>query len=174
MAKRTDFHKVVVGRSEVLSFVDFSDIAVPAKVDTGAYRSAVHARNIKQKDGVLSFELLGKHPVCEAIHFKVETREFSKVMVANSFGHSEERYEVKLRVKIGPKVFPARFTLADRSKKVYPILIGRKVLNGRFLVDTSQSALNRIELKKKYGIAFPPDEEDGRVEVVDKGGNNEL
>lgn len=164
MAKRTDFHKVVVGRSEVLSFVEFSPNSIPAKVDTGAYRSAVHATNIKEKEGVLSFTLLGNHPVCEAMEFRVETTDFSKVMVANSFGHEEERYEVQLRVKIGPKVFPARFTLANRSKKIYPILIGRKILNGRFIVDTSESALNRIELKKKYGVVFPADKEEDRKE----------
>lgn len=173
MALRSDFHKIVIGRSGLVSFVEFSTSAVPAKVDTGAYRSAVHATNIKEEGGVLTFELLGNHPVCEALSFKVRTEDYSRVWVANSFGHREERYEVRLKVKIGPKVFPARFTLANRSKKVYPILIGRKILNGRFLVDTSQSTLNRVELKQKYGVVFPPDEEEGREEGTSEEGIEE-
>lgn len=165
MASRHDFHKVIIGRSEVLTFVGTEAIDIPAKTDTGAYRSAVHASNISVDDsGVLSFDLLGGHPVCGPMQHRLSTTEYTKVMIANSFGHEEERYEVKLKVKLGPKVFHARFTLADRSKKIYPILLGRKLLNGRFLVDSSESSLNRIELKKQYGIEFPNDEEEGREE----------
>lgn len=163
---RTDFHKVIIGRSEELKFVEFEIHDVPAKVDTGAYRSAVHADQIKLVEGEhgteLSFRLLGGHPVCGEFATVFSTPHYTKVWIANSFGHREERYEVKLKVKLGPKVFWATFTLADRSKKIYPILLGRKLLNGRFLVDTSRSSINRIELKKQYGIVLPVDEEEGR------------
>ena len=166
MASRHDFHKVVIGRSEILSFVDFDIFDVPAKTDTGAYRSAVHASNIEVDEvtGTLSFDLLGGHPVCGPMGHRVQTKEYAIVTIENSFGHTEQRYEVKLKVKLGPKVFTARFTLADRSKKIYPILIGRKLLNYRFLVDSAESSLNRVELKQRYNIDFPKDEEEGRDE----------
>jgi len=161
---RTDFHKVVIGRSESLHFMDYAMADIPAKVDTGAYRSAVHADNIKlSEDGTtLHFRLLGGHPVCGALATEMNTNDFKVVSIANSFGHTEERYEVKLKVKLGPKIFYATFSLADRGKKVYPILLGRKMLNNRFLVDTAEAQINRIELKQKYGILFPEDEEEGR------------
>lgn len=163
MASKHDFHKVIIGRSEVLTFVGTEAIDIPAKADTGAYRSAVHAENISvDENDVLSFDLLGGHPVCGAMVHRVEAEEYQKVWVANSFGHREERFEVKLKVKLGPKIFHARFTLADRSKKIYPILLGRKLLNGRFLVDSSETSLDRITLKRQYGIDFPTDEEEGR------------
>jgi hypothetical protein len=162
MKKRADFHKVVIGRAEVLDFIEFGMNKVPAKVDTGAYRSAIHAGEIAvSTDGkVLSFTLLGKHPVCGAMSTKVSTPHFTQVKIANSFGHEELRYEVKLRVKLGPKVFWATFTLADRSKKIYPILIGRKMLNNRFMVDTARTSIDRVELKQRYGFKFPADEEE--------------
>lgn len=153
-----------------MTFVDFEGLeSVPAKTDTGAYRSAVHASNIHldRESGVLSFELLGGHPVCGAMTHHIETKEFSEIWVENSFGHREDRFEVKMKVKLGPKVFTARFSLADRSKKIYPILLGRKLLNNRFLVDSAASSLNRIELKQQYGIEFPKDEEEGRNEDSD-------
>lgn len=162
MASRHDFHKVIIGRSELLNFIDIGASKVPAKTDTGAYRSAVHATNIKEKDGVLSFELLGGHPVCGTMSQLVETKEYAKVWVANSFGDREDRYEVRLKVKLGPKVFSAGFTLANRSKKIYPVLLGRKLLNDRFLVDSAKTSLDRVTLKKQYGIVFPNDEEQGR------------
>ncbi|HEX6461901.1 MAG TPA: RimK/LysX family protein [Candidatus Saccharimonadales bacterium] len=164
MPSRTDFHKVIIGRAEEMHFPEYHIHNVPAKIDTGAYRSAIHASNIRlnKKTGVLTFRLLGGHPVCGPLAQVVETNFFKVVSVANSFGHSEERYEVKLKTKIGPKVFIARFTLADRSKKIYPILLGRTLLSRRFLIDTDQTSLDRVELKQKYGIEFPNDEEEGR------------
>jgi hypothetical protein len=162
MATKHDFHKVVIGRSELLSFIDIHALDVPAKTDTGAYRSAVHANNIVEKDGELSFVLLGGHPVCGNMSAAVTTTEYKRVNIANSFGHREERYDVKLRIKLGPKVFKAAFSLADRSMKIYPILLGRTLLNHRFLVDSAESSVDRVELKKKHGIEFPIDEEQGR------------
>jgi hypothetical protein len=163
MATKHDFHMAIIGRSEVMTFVGTEAVNVPAKTDTGAYRSAVHATNIKVRpDGVLEFLVLGDHPVCGAMAHIVTSKEYKKVVISNSFGHEEERFEVKLKVKLGSKVFHAQFTLADRSKKIYPILLGRKLLNHRFLVDSSQTRLDRALLKKEYGIEFPDDEEEGR------------
>jgi hypothetical protein len=164
MGTKHDFHKVIIGRSEMLDFVDIEAHKIPAKTDTGAYRSAVHASHISEdkKTGTLSFKLLGGHPVCGEMAQEITTKSYSQVWVANSFGHREQRYEVRLKVKVGPKVFLARFTLADRSKKIYPILLGRKLLNDRFLVDSARTSLDRVTLKKQYGIDFPNDEEQGR------------
>jgi hypothetical protein len=161
---RADFRKVVIGRAEMLTFIDPSIDGVPAKIDTGAYRSAVHADNIHvSPDGKeLSFRLLGTHPFGGSAAAVVTTDQFNKVMIENSFGQREDRYEVRLRVKLGPRVFSASFTLADRSKKTYPILLGRQLLNSRFLVDTAETSVDRAELKRHYGSEFPADEEEGK------------
>jgi hypothetical protein len=161
---RTDFHKVVIGRSELLHFMEYAIADIPAKTDTGAYRSAVHADQISLSDDglTLSFRLLGGHPVCGDLAQTMTTTSFTMVQIENSFGHREERYEVRLRVKLGPKVFTTAFSLADRSKKTYPILLGRKLLNNRFVVDTAFSQVDRVALKQQYGIEFPEDEEGGR------------
>lgn len=166
MAIKSDFHKVVIGRAELLHFQDFAIADIPAKTDSGAYRSAIHARNIELiNDGnELQFELLGGHPVCGPLAQVITTDRFKKVGVANSFGHREDRYEVWLKVKLGPRIFRASFTLADRSKKIYPILLGRKLLNGRFIVDTTETSVNRVDLKSKYKIDMPVDEEDREVQ----------
>lgn len=162
MATRNDFHKLIIGRSERLNFVELGIHGVPSKVDTGAYRSAVHASDIQEFDGEVSFTIFGNHPVCGQMAQRLATKEFDKVTIENSFGHREERYDVRFRVKLGPKIFKAKFTLADRSKKIYPILLGRTMLNRRFLVDTNESAVDRVQLKQEYGIEFPNDEEEGR------------
>jgi len=158
---RTDYHKVIIGRAEYMHFVDFEIADIPAKVDTGAYRSAAHADEIKlSEDGkTLSFRLLGGHTSFGSLATQMQTTQFSMVEIENSFGHREKRYEVKLRVKLGPKVFLAAFSLADRAKKLYPILLGRKMLNDRFLVDAAKTPIDRVELKQRYNIDFAMDEE---------------
>jgi len=160
MTTKDDLQKVVIGRSESIDFVGTDVLDVPAKIDTGAYRSALHASDIVLKDGLLSFNILGNHPVCGNMTHKIETRDFNEVRIANSFGHAEDRYEVRLKVKIGSEVFTTSFSLADRSKKVYPVLLGRKLLSNRYLVDTSKSTIDRRELKERFNVDFPQDSEE--------------
>ena len=159
-------HKVIIGRAEAISFLDFGLLHVPAKVDTGAYGSAVHAVNCQlSKDGkTLSFDLLGGHPVCGNMSQTITTTQFKTVLISNSFGQTEQRYEVELKVKVGTQSFITPFSLADRSKKIYPILLGRKLLNKRFLVDTSVTRINRKELKQNYNISFPADKQTSKEE----------
>lgn len=164
MPKRHDYHKLVIGRAEMLSFPEVEINDVPAKVDTGAYRNAVHASDIQAKNGTLTANLLAGHPAVGTLSFPVATKEFSEVFITNSFGHREKRYEIKLKVKLGPKVFVTPFSLASRENNTYPILLGRKLLNRRFIVDTDKTGINRSELKSKYAIEFPGDEEEGRDE----------
>lgn len=161
MAEQARF-PMIIGRAELISFPDSDLIFVPAKVDTGAYRSAIHAANIHVKQtpsgDVLAFDLLEGH-MCAPKTVHLEASEFARVAVENSFGHREDRYEVRLRVKIGPKVFLTGFTLADRSKKIYPVLLGRKFLRRRFLVDVNNTSIDRTALKERYNIQLPDDEE---------------
>ena len=42
-----------------------------------------------------------------------------------------------MNVKFGTETFTAMFSLADRSKFDYQALIGRNILTGRAIVDTS-------------------------------------
>jgi hypothetical protein len=152
---------VIIGRAEYIDIVDTA-IGVPAKIDTGAFRSAIHAKNIKvkKKDGVevLTCDLLGHK--CSPIVRKFETENFSTVTITNSFGQDEKRYEINLKVKMGPKIFKTSFTLADRSNNLFPILVGRKMLKNRYLVDVSKATVDRIRLKKEFGIKAPLDAED--------------
>lgn len=129
--------KAVVGRAERVDFPDGGIVGVPAKIDTGAFRSAVWATDIHEKDGVLRFTFLG--PSSEYYSGKVcQTTAYELVEVENSFGHKERRFSVFLRVRLGSKVVRSNFTLADRSKKTYPVLVGRRLLKGRYIVDVSE------------------------------------
>lgn len=135
MATKT--YKSVIGRAESIDFLDDAGcINVPAKIDTGAYSSSVWVSNISESNGTLEFELLGPgHELYTGT--KIHTKDYKSVIVQNSFGKSEKRFGVELQVNFCGKRLTSFFTLSDRSKKIYPVLIGRKLLKGRFLVDVS-------------------------------------
>lgn len=131
-------YKTIIGRAEPIDFIegdgDYSTI--PAKVDTGAYSSSVWASAIHEDSGELSFELFGKGYESYT-GTPITTKKYQIVTVENSFGKSEKRYGVYLRVRFCGKKVTTFFTLADRSKKMYPVLVGRKLLKGRYIVDVS-------------------------------------
>ena len=112
--------------------------AVPAKVDTGADSSSIWATNISiDHDNVLHFTLFGEGSpfyTGEVIH--AET--YKVAQVRSSTGHEQIRYRVSMAVRVGGKRIRATFNLSNRSRNEYSVLIGRRTLSGKFLVDVSQ------------------------------------
>jgi hypothetical protein len=162
-------YKTIIGRAELIDFPIRLLADVPAKTDTGAYLSAIHATDIKEvtRKGkkVLKFTLLGGHasyPYSREIelpHYEIKT-------VENSFGVKQERYAVKFKVKLAGKVFFTEFTLADRSTKVFPILLGRTFLNKRFMVDTDIAHIDRKLLKEKLKDWLAKDDQSDDEESI--------
>lgn len=127
--------KKMIGRAEKVSFPELGAENIPARVDTGAKTSSVWATDISEHDGLVSFTLFGKSsPFYTG---EVHTVAFEKIVVASSIGEPQERYKVRLLVQLKGKKIRARFTLADRSQQTYPILLGRNVLRGKFVVDVA-------------------------------------
>jgi hypothetical protein len=130
----------IIGRKETVFLPQLGSGPVLAKIDTGAYRSAVHCQACKEvKEGektVLKaqFEFNGKK-------YEYDFFDFKQKMVRSSFGDSELRYCVKLKIKLGRKTITSEVSLSNRSDMRNEILIGRKTLRGKFLVDVSKSHL---------------------------------
>ena len=124
----------VIGRAEMVSLPLFGGIDVPARIDTGAKTSTLGVCNIKEEGGTLSFTLF--HPDHASYTGKsLKTNSYGRRLVANSTGHVQERYIIKTSVILHGRRIRATFTLADRSTQVYPILVGRNILRGKFIVD---------------------------------------
>jgi len=131
--------KQIIGRTDIVDFPELGMEDIRAKVDTGARTSAIHANRIRivEKDG----EQLLK---CSVLHSrKVFTfKEFDKRKVKSSNGHIEERFLVKTKVIIFGKSFKTEFTLATRKDMTFPVLLGRRLIRNRFIVDVSQKDLS--------------------------------
>lgn len=56
--KKTKIEKRIIGRREKVSFPNLGLTDIDAKIDTGAYRSAIHCHNIRTDNNTVRFNLL--------------------------------------------------------------------------------------------------------------------
>lgn len=136
MSKPKSSQPGVIGRKVYVDFPRLNLQGVPAKVDTGADSSAIWASDIVEQDGVVSFVLFDT----ESPFFTGQTitsSDYSIISIKNSFGVTEFRYKVTLVIKLEGREIRVRFTLANRSNSSQPVLIGRKTIQGKFLVDVA-------------------------------------
>jgi hypothetical protein len=138
--------KKIIGRKEKVTLPDLGLTLVWAKVDTGAYTSSIHAENLEVVEingkRVLRFQpLLPGHKsyTGEIVTFD----RFREKKVKNSFGHAEVRYLIETTFELAGESYSAEFTLSDRSSMRNAILLGRKILRNRFLVDVCRVNLAR-------------------------------
>lgn len=126
----------IIGNSTRISVAGY--LRIPAKIDTGASVSSIWASDIHlTPENHLEFCLFapgselytGEHLVSDS--FKVRK-------VRNSTGQESIRYVVTLPTVIRKKRIRVSYTLADRSRNDFPVLIGRRALKGKFLVDVSK------------------------------------
>ena len=129
--------KTVIGRDAEVSFVNMVD-NVPAKVDTGADTSAVWASDIfVDENGKLHFKLFDDGSPYYTGE-DIVTDDYSVAMVKSASGDTVMKYKVKLSIRIKGRRIKTVFGLSDRSTHSYPILIGRRTLHGKFIVDVEE------------------------------------
>jgi len=136
---------LILGAIEAINLPEFGVAGVTAKIDTGADGSAIWASDIREKNGELFFVLFGP----SSPHYTgqtLSTHNYRVASIKNSFGHSEFRYKVPLKICIGGRNIRVHFTLADRSNNRLSVLIGSRTLRGKFVVDVSK-AKNKKELQ---------------------------
>jgi hypothetical protein len=124
--------KIVIGEVEEVTIVPWG-INLLARIDTGADMSALDARNIRIWKNVADFNL-GKQ--YGSLRFRLPVVEWRQVKT--SVG-SETRPVVEIGICLGPRFVRTLAILSDRSEMTYPFLVGRSVLKGHFLVDTSRA-----------------------------------
>lgn len=144
MTKKTRLK--LIGRREYINFPKLNILHVEAKIDTGAYTSSLHCENIE-----VNYE--NSKPI---LYFTIEQEgiktfrfeEYSQKKIKNSFGEMEERYVIKTLIHIGRKKINSTISLSNRDNMRYPVLIGRRLLKAKFLIDVNQIHTNGKSLKK--------------------------
>lgn len=132
--------KITIGRKDKGDFPELELENIDMKIDTGAYTSAIHCRRIETTivngKEILSFTLLDpSHSHYEDQTFS--TDKFRKKLVKSSFGASEKRFVIKTSMRLFDKKYGIELSLSERGEMRFPILIGRKFLMGKLIVDPS-------------------------------------
>lgn len=135
--------RVRLGWREWLALPELGIAAIRAKVDTGARSSALHV--VEQE----CFFRGGR----EHVRFNLDTGApgappqwaeaavVDRRKVTDSGGHSSERIFILARVRLAGLLWPVEINLAQRRNMLFPMLLGRTALAGRFMVDPGASFL---------------------------------
>lgn len=131
---------IPIGWREWVIFPEHDDFPVKAKIDTGARSSALHATHIKEysNKGIARI----KFRVYQAREFLYLDRKIIDYKnIKNSFGDSETRPVIQMKIKIGNSIWKTEITLTRRTRMVYPMLIGRNSLTKKHVIHSHRSYL---------------------------------
>ena len=132
----------ILGWREWLALPDLSVRTVKAKLDTGARSSSLHVEAIEE------FERDGHTWVRFALDPKTRSGQRARWheapladrrKVTDSSGNAALRPFIHTRVRLGAEVFEIETNLTNRHGMMFPMLLGRTALAGRFVVDPQRS-----------------------------------
>jgi hypothetical protein len=132
--------KLLVGRREDVWIEDLQ-LALPARIDTGAETASLDARNIREfeRDGDdwVRFDIA--HPK-SGEPLTLERPVARVVLILQSTSEEPERRAViELGIVLGAVRQIAEFTLSDRSHLDFQMLVGRNILKDLMIVDVGQT-----------------------------------
>lgn len=141
--------KIVIGRKDVASFPEIGLSNINVKIDTGAYTSSIHCKFINVKNNVLSCSFFGED-TNDIHHFT----DFRTIRVKSSNGIAQNRYEIKTKIRLFNKSYKISLSLSNRKEMRFPVLLGRKFLNPKFVVDPSLIDLSIKNLIYEFDNSF--------------------
>lgn len=140
--------RIIIGRKDKACFPELEIEYVPVKIDTGAYTSSIHCHHIEELEyegeKAICFELFDpKHSYYN--HRKFIVTNYKQKKIKSSSGHTEKRFVINTTIKLYNKVYALQMSLTERGTMKHPVLLGRKLLMKKFIVDPA-----KINLSFKY------------------------
>ena len=133
--------KTLIGRTDIVDFPKLELFDIDIKVDSGANTSSFHCHSIEEENKVLKCQFLDpKHEKYHEKYFIFE--EFTQKMVKSSNGIAENRYLIKTEILIFNEIHSIELSLTERGSMKFPVLLGRKFLSKKFMVDTAKKNLS--------------------------------
>lgn len=137
--------KVIIGRREWARFPELKIGKIEVRVDTGARTSSIHGTDAEE------FEKDGEQWV--RFNFNeykgLEAPLWKQKYVRSSNGKSQHRYFIRTTIRFANgQEHPISISLTCRGKMTYPVLLGRRLLSGKFLVDSGKSFLLGDDVSK--------------------------
>ncbi len=137
--------RIIIGRKDIADFQKLDLFGIEVKIDSGAYTSSFHCHKIerikkKNDDWVKCNFLDPEHEMYHEKEFCFPIRKIRRVKSSN--GMVEERYSIMTEITIFTTTFPIELTLTERQDMKHPVLLGRKFLSKKFIIDTSKKNLS--------------------------------
>lgn len=131
--------RFVIGWRERVSLPEWGIERVRAKIDTGARTSAIHVSEIQeQEDGTIRFEVVTRErPTRRTIW--VNARPVRHSVVKGSGGDRQPRLVCRTEMRLGSLSRPVEISLVSRKGMLCRMLVGRKAIEGHFVVDPSRT-----------------------------------
>lgn len=140
-------NRPIIGWRELVLLPEFSNVPFPCKVDTGAASSSLDAIVLGTEQRVdkkgkpqtwvrftlPSLAAMVPTPPIQLARL-LETRP-----IRSSNGETANRCVIVTTAELMGLRFPVEITLNDRNRMGYPMLLGRKALRKRFLVNVARS-----------------------------------
>jgi hypothetical protein len=132
---------LLVGWREWVALPQLGLAAIKAKIDTGARSSSLHVAALEsfQRDGRtwLRFAVAPRRRRTRTI--MCEAPALDRRPVTDSGGHTAERWFIRSTIMLGSSRFEAEINLSNRADMLFPMLLGRTALRGRFRVDPDRA-----------------------------------
>lgn len=138
-----------IGRIDKADFPLLNLMNIEIKVDTGAYTSSIHCKNLKIEDNYLKCNFLDEeHPLYHEREIVFD--EYDVKVVKSSNGIAQARYRIKTEIILFGETKEIYLTLSDREEMKFPVLLGRKFLTRKFMVDINRTNLSyKLKLKQE-------------------------
>jgi hypothetical protein len=135
---------VAVGWKEFVDFPEWGVHRLKAKIDTGARTSALDAAGYEIRETPagpvveLRLPLSKRHPDRVVV---VRAPVVRTVVVSNPGGTREQRPVIETTLRLGPVSKRIQLTVTNRAGMLFRFIVGRKALEGDFVVDVSRKYL---------------------------------
>lgn len=123
--------KVTIGTVEDVILLPWN-VKLPARIDTGAAKSSLDARELKVHEDWVEFKLPRKYG---ELQLRLPIVEWRHVRTTEGL---ERRPIVELEICLGSSRIRTLVNLADRSMVKYPLILGRSFLKKNFVVDVKR------------------------------------
>lgn len=143
----------IIGWKEWIGLPDLGIPAVKAKIDTGARTSALHTFKLEEFEANgLRMVRFGIQPLQRRkdVQRYCEAPVLERRRVKDSGGHIEKRYVIRTTAVLGDVNWPINITLTDRAPMLFRMLLGRKAVEDKFLINPGGAYLTGRKLAKSY------------------------
>jgi hypothetical protein len=123
--------RITIGAVEDVILLPWG-VRLPARIDTGAAKSSLDARDLRVQDDLVEFKLPQKYG---GLLLRLPIIEWKHVRSPDA---RQKRPVVELEFCMGSKRIRTKVNLTNRSLVKYPLILGRNFLKGDYVVDVKR------------------------------------